>query len=224
MAQVVAIIPARGGSKGIANKNTLTIAGKPLLAWSIETALTSKKVDSVWVTSDSGEILDIAVKYGANAIVRPAEISDDKASSESAWLHALDEIEKEIRVNMIVGMQATSPVRGNNDLDEAIELFRQKRLDSLISVTEVRDHNVWRLGDSGPAPVNHDFNNRKRRQDCEPQYLENGSFYIFTPKLLRKNNNRIGGVIGLYKQEEYKMYQIDDPEDVRLCEAILSYY
>ena len=224
MSQVVAVIPARGGSKGIANKNTISIAGKPLLAWSIETAVASKAVDSVWVTSDSDEILDVAVNYGANAIVRPAQISDDKATSESAWMHALDEIEKEICVDIIVGMQATSPVRGNNDLDEAIELFRQKGLDSLMSVTEVRDYFQWRLGDSGPTPVNHDFNNRKRRQNCESRYIENGSFYIFTPELLRKNNNRIGGVIGMYKQEQYKMYQIDDPEDVRLCEAILSYY
>ena len=69
MSQVVAVIPARGGSKGIANKNTISIAGKPLLAWSIETAVASKAVDSVWVTSDSDEILDVAVNYGANAIV-----------------------------------------------------------------------------------------------------------------------------------------------------------
>lgn len=224
MSNVVAIIPARGGSKGIDGKNSLIIAGKPLLAWSIERALNSKYIDSVWVTSDSEEILNIAVEYGAHPIIRPAGISGDKASSESAWLHAANTIEQEMSVDIIVGVQATSPVRGENDFDEAIRLFRRDGLDSLISVTEVSDHNVWRLSESGPVPVNHDFNNRKRRQDCDARYLENGSFYLFTPELLRNTNNRIGGVIGFYKQEEYKMYQIDEPEDVRLCEAILSYY
>ena len=224
MSNVVALMPARGGSKGIDEKNLLLIAGKPLLAWSIERALTSKYIDSVWVTSDSDEILKIAVEYGANPINRPAEISGDAASSESAWLHAVNEIEQEISIDIIAGVQATSPVRGKNDFDEAIELFRQDGLDSLISVTEVSDHNVWRLSESGPVPVNHDFKNRKRRQDYDARYLENGSFYLFTPELLRNTNNRIGGVIGFYKQEEYKMYQIDEPDDVRLCEAILSYY
>ena len=117
MSNVVAIIPDRGGSKGINEKNSLLIAGKPLLAWSIERALTSKYIDSVWVTSDSEEILNIAVEYGANPIIRPVEISGDKASSESAWLHAVKTIEQEISVDIIVGVQATSPIRGENDFD-----------------------------------------------------------------------------------------------------------
>ena len=93
MGNCVAIIPARGGSKGIPGKNLLKLAGKPLIAWSIEHALKSSKIDSVWVTSDSDEILSVSVAYGAKAIKRPASISGDKATSEEAWIHALKKIQ-----------------------------------------------------------------------------------------------------------------------------------
>ena len=96
MGNCVAIIPARGGSKGIPGKNTILVAGKPLLAWSIEHALRSAEIHSVWVTSDSPEILDIANTYGARTILRPADISGDKATSEEAWIHALNEIKLSI--------------------------------------------------------------------------------------------------------------------------------
>lgn len=224
MGGVVAIIPARGGSKGIPNKNILKINDKPLIAWSIEHALSSKSIDSVWVSSDSEEIISIAKKYGANSIIRPDSISGDEASSESAWLHALDIIEKHMEVSLIVGMQATSPVRGPTDLDDAIQAFNDQKLDSLISVTEIRDHNVWTMTEKGPEPVNYDFMNRKRRQDTDVRYLENGSFYLFKPKILRTTNNRIGGKIGFYHQELYKMFQIDDHEDLTLCKAIINGY
>ena len=220
----IAIIPARGGSKGIPNKNILKINDKPLIAWSIEHALSSQSIDSVWVSSDSEEIISIAERYGAKSIIRPDSISGDEASSESAWLHALDTIEKQMEVNLIVGMQATSPVRGPTDLDDAIQAFNDQKLDSLISVTMIRDHNVWSMTEKGPESVNYDFMNRKRRQDTEVRYLENGSFYLFKPKILRTTNNRIGGKIGFYHQELYKMFQIDDPEDLTLCTAILNGY
>ena len=224
MTQCIAIIPARGGSKGIPGKNLINIAGKPLVAWSIEHALKSTLIDAVWVTSDSQEILDVASNYGANTILRPDDISDDLSTSESAWIHALDEIEKKHTVNLVVGMQATSPIRGDNDLDRAIRKFYDNKLDSLLSVTEVEDYFEWRLGVTGAESTNYDFKDRKRRQDIEAKYLENGSFYLFPPRLIREKNNRLGGKIGIFEQERYKMYQIDNVGDVALCEAILVGY
>lgn len=224
MGDCVAIIPARGGSKGIPGKNTLLVAGKPLLAWSIEHALRSSKIDSVWVTSDSLEILSMAETYGARAILRPANISGDKATSEEAWIHAVNEIQKHSEVDLVVCIQPTSPIRGKNDLDEAVAMFSSGKFDSILSVTKIEDHFEWCLTSEGAKSVNYDFKERKRRQDIEEKYLENGSFYLVSPALLIANNNRLGGKIGLYEQEKFKMYQIDNIEDVALCEAILNGY
>ena len=221
----VAIIPARGGSKGIPGKNIISIGGKPLIAWSIEQALACKHIDSVWVTSDSQAVLDVAQSYGAKPILRPQNISNDTSTSESAWLDALERIELAgVMVDKIVGMQATSPIRESSDLDSALEYFDQNGLDSLLSVTAVEDHFTWRLNNDKAEAVNYDFNNRQLRQSIEKCFLENGSFYIFTPKILRNHNNRLGGKIGLFKMDRHKVYQIDNKEDVKLCEVILDGY
>jgi len=225
MGDVVAIIPARAGSKGIPGKNLSPICGLPLVAWSIAQARNATYIDSVWVSSDGEEILAVAEKYGAASIKRPPELSGDAASSESAWLHALEEIERSGRnVDLIVGMQPTSPIREAADLDEAIGQVRHEDLDSLLSVTEVEDFFNWRLGPDGPESLNYDYRSRKLRQMIEKRYLENGSFYIFRPEILRMHGNRLGGKIGMYVMERHKMFQIDNAEDIVLCESIMHGY
>jgi CMP-N,N'-diacetyllegionaminic acid synthase len=225
MGDVVAIIPARGGSKGIPGKNLKPVCGAPLLAWSIMQANAAASVDSVWVTSDSDDILAVAREYGAHPVRRPDSLSGDTASSESAWQHALQEIERSgVVVDFVIGMQATSPIRAPSDLDQALEKVRQANLDSLLTVTEVEDYFNWRLGPDGPESINYDYRSRKRRQLIEKSYLENGSFYIFRPSILRNFNNRLGGAIGMHVMERHKMFQIDNPEDIVLCEAIMRGY
>jgi CMP-N,N'-diacetyllegionaminic acid synthase len=223
---VVAVIPARGGSKGIPNKNVVDLCGKPLLAWSIEQAKGASEIDSVWVSSDSAEILALAKSYGAHPIERPADLSGDTASSESAWLHALEAIERQgIKVDLMAGLQATSPLRESADLDRAIRQFRSEGLDSLLSCCEVEDFFMWKREPNGTAAaVNYDPKNRKRRQNIEKRYLENGSFYVFKPDLLRRENNRLGGKTGLFVMERHKMYQIDTPADLKLCAAVMTGY
>lgn len=223
MSSTVAIIPARGGSKGIPRKNVIDVCGKPLIAWSILQAARARQIDSVWVTSDDDEILAVAESYGARPIRRPAEISGDQASSESAWLHALETIEAQgVDVGLIVAMQATSPLRESSDLDGGILELREKGYDSLLSVAEVEDFFMWRVAADGNAEsVNYDYRDRKRRQQIEKRYLENGSFYVFRPEQLRRDNNRLGGRIGLFTMARHKMFQIDNPEDVELCAAIM---
>lgn len=223
MSSTVAIIPARGGSKGIPRKNVIDVAGKPLIAWSILQAAAAREIDSVWVTSDDDEILAVAESYGARPIRRPAEISGDRATSESAWLHALDVIEAQgVSVELVVAMQATSPLREASDLDGGIRALREKGYDSLLSVAEVEDFFMWRVAADGNAEsVNYDYRDRKRRQQIEKRYLENGSFYVFRPEQLRRDNNRLGGRIGLFTMARHKMFQIDNPEDVELCAAII---
>lgn len=218
----VAVIPARAGSKGIPGKNLLPFCGKPLVAWSINQAKSASGVDSVWVSSDGNDILSVARAYGANGIRRPHDISGDVASSESAWLHALDEIERQgHKVEWVVGMQATSPLRSSEDIGKALSQAKDQGLDSLLSVVEIEDFFMWGLKDGQPFSVNYEYQDRKPRQQIDKRYLENGSFYIFRPEILRKLGNRLGGNIGLYIMERHKMFQIDNPEDVRLCEAIM---
>ena len=226
MADTVAIIPARAGSKGVPKKNLVRVCGRPLIEWSVRQALAAEEIDSVWVTSDGDEILRAAERAGARPIRRPVELADDAATSESAWLHAIDAIEAQgVVVGRIVGMQATSPVREAADLDGALRQFERDKLDSLLSVTEIQDFFVWEgAGDGTFRPVNYDFRNRRRRQAIRPQYRENGSFYVFRPELLRKEGNRLGGRIGAFVMAAHKIFQIDSPEDVALCEAVMRGY
>ena len=226
MSATVAVIPARGGSKGLPKKNLVELCGKPLLAWSVIQAKAAESVDSVWVSSDSEEILEVAVAYGAGTIQRPDRISGDQATSESAWLHAMDWLEEEgISLDRVVAMQATSPLREPHDLDEALQAFETEAYDSLLSVTEIDDFFMWALDSDGqPKSINYDYRNRQRRQVIEKRYLENGSFYIFRPSILRENNNRLGGRIGMHVMAKHKMFQIDTAEDLRLCAAIMRGY
>jgi N-acylneuraminate cytidylyltransferase len=223
--KTLAVIAARGGSKGIPHKNLLDLCGKPLLAWTVLQARAAKGVDVVAVSSDSDQILAAAEAAGAVGVRRPDDISGDLASSESAWLHALDAIDARLgRFERIVALQATSPIRESSDIEKALETFDHERLDSLLSVCEVEDYFNWRIGADGPEPINYDFRNRRMRQQIEKRYLENGSFYVLVPSLLREQSNRLGGKIGFHVMERHKMFQIDRPEDVTLCAAIMRAY
>jgi len=218
------VILARGGSKGIPGKNIIEFCGKPLLAWTIEQCQQAKSVNSVWVSSDDSNILDVAVKYGAQIIERPAEISDDFATSESAWLHALDYLDQRgLSTDVMLAPQVTSPLRTSDDIEQAISIFTEKNLDSLFSASIAEDLYYWEREESGKiSSVNYDYLNRKRRQDFKPQIIENGSFYLFKPDVLRKENNRFGGVIGYSEMKFWKMFEIDTIDDVRMCRALMN--
>lgn len=223
--KTLAVIAARGGSKGIPQKNLLDLCGKPLLAWTVEQARAARGVDVVAVSSDSDQILAAAEAAGAVGVRRPDDISGDLASSESAWLHALEAVDARLgRFERIVALQATSPIREPADIENALATFDREHLDSLLSVCEVEDYFNWRIGADGPEPINYDFRNRRMRQQIEKRYLENGSFYVLVPSLLREQSNRLGGKIGFHVMERHKMFQIDRPEDVKLCAAIMRSY
>jgi N-acylneuraminate cytidylyltransferase len=188
-------------------------------------AAAARGVDVVAVSSDSDAILAAAQVAGAVGVRRPDEISGDLASSEAAWLHALDQIDgRSGPFGRLVALQATSPIRESSDIDHALDVFERDKLDSLLSVCEVEDYFNWRVAKDGPEPINYDYHDRRMRQQIEKRYLENGSFYVFNPSLLREQKNRLGGRIGMYVMERHKMFQIDRPEDVRLCAAIMRSY
>lgn len=217
----MAIIPARGGSKGIPRKNVVDFCGKPLLAWSLLQARAACLIDSVYVSTDDAEIAAVARRFGAHVIDRPFEISGDTATSESALLHAVNSIESGgTRIDLIVFLQATSPLRESGDIDRAIETFHTQKVDSLFSAVEVGDLLFWRPAGKGLECFNRDFRGRKRRQDYTAQYLENGSLYVMTPEVLRAQNNRLGGTITFSLMDLWKMFEIDSPEGLELCRML----
>lgn len=221
----VAVIPARGGSKGIPGKNLIDFCGKPLLAWSIEHALGSELIDSVWVSSDSNEILSVAESYGVGTIVRPEEISGDSSSSESVWIHALDYLtKKEMDVGLMIGLQATSPLRTSKDIDAGIRLLINDGFDSVFSGATIEDFFIWEESAKGMVSQNYDYKKRRRRQDINKTYVENGSFYIFKPDFLLKNNNRLAGKVGISLMEFWKTFEIDNLEDKIFCEVLMNGY
>lgn len=225
LTNTIVIILARGGSKGIPNKNIIDFCGKPLLVWSIEQAKQVKSINSVWVSSDSEKILNVAKENGANVIKRPMNLSEDTSTSESGWLHALDEIEKNHSVDLIIGMQPTSPLRESDDIQKALIEFDNDKYDSMFSGAVLNDFLIWKknIGHIYES-FNYDYKNRKRRQDTEEQIVENGSFYIFKPEILRNQKNRLGGKIGFAKMEFWKTFEIDSLEDLELCKVLMRHY
>lgn len=220
---IVCIIPARGGSKGIPKKNLLNIGGKPLVAWSIEQSKNSKYIkDKVFVSSDCNEILDVSKSYGAKVILRPDGISGDIASSEEALLHAILEIEKLYsKIDLVVFLQATSPLRKSDDIDNAIKQFINSKSDTLLSVYPIEDFFIWSKENNSYKSDNFNYKKRKRRQDIDVKYLENGSIYIFKPEYIIHENNRLGGKIDIYEMDKIHSLQIDNHDEVELVDYFL---
>jgi CMP-N,N'-diacetyllegionaminic acid synthase len=220
---VVAIVLARGGSKGVPKKNIIDFCGKPLIAWTIENCIKGG-ANSVWVSSDSEEILNISAEYGANKIKRPDDISGDFATSESAWLHAIDYIESvsNDKIDWVLAPQVTSPLRETKDIQKVISLAKENKFDSFFSCSVAEDLFFWQKDLNGNLDsINYDWRNRKRRQDIPKQYIENGSFYFFKPEVLKKSNNRFGENIGIVEMEFWKMFEIDSFEDLKMCSALM---
>lgn len=220
----VAIVLARGGSKGIPGKNIIDFCGLPLMAWTIKNCIEGG-ADSVWVSSDADDILAVGEKFGANPIKRPYDIAGDFATSESAWLHAIQHIEAagKAKIDWVLAPQVTSPLREATDVRNGIHAAHSGEFDSLFSCSVAEDLFFWQRDASGTLDsVNYDWRNRKRRQDIPKQYIENGSFYLFRPEVLINNNNRFGSKIGFVEMEFWKMFEIDSRDDLRMCSALMN--
>ena len=213
------IILARGGSKGIKNKNLQILNGKPLIYWSIKKSLECKKISKTWVSSDSEKILNLSKNFGANIIKRPRIYSKDSSSSESAWEHAIKYINKEKKIcNYVVGIQPTSPLRDAKDFERGINIFEKNKLDSLFTSLKINDYFIWFY--KKKLLANYDYSNRPRRQIIEDKFLENGSFYIFSSSGFLNAKCRLFGKIGTYKMSKIKSFQVDDKEDLEIIKKL----
>jgi len=221
MKKFVAIILARKGSEAIKNKNLIPICGKPLIDWSIQQCKNSKLLYDVWLSSDSEKILDRGKANSINVIKRPDNLAKSNSSSEVAWLHAVEYIEKIYDFDCIVGIQPTSPIREKSDIDNTIKFFVKKKLDSLFTSSIIKDYFVWKKNKK-EFVANYDYKKRKIRQNISPQYLENGSIYVFKKNKFIRNKCRLFGKIDTFVLDSYKKFQLDEKKDRIIVESILE--
>jgi N-acylneuraminate cytidylyltransferase len=222
--EILAVIPARGGSKGVPRKNIRLLAGKPLIVHTIEQALSACTVTRTVVSTDDAEIAEVSSAAGAEVVVRPGAIANDTASSESALLHALDTLAaKTYQPDGVAFLQCTSPVRTARDIDDAVHQWRARNADSLVSVTEWHGLN-WVRRNGVPRSANFNYHSRPRRQDMSQQFRENGSIFIFRPEILRQTGNRLGGRIELFPMSPLTSVETDTEEGFLLSECLLPIY
>lgn len=225
MTRSVAIIPARGGSKGVPRKNVQRVGGIPLVARAVLAARESGVIDLVVVTTDDDEIASVAREHGATIVRRPAEISGDEASSESALLHALDVLDEDgPPVGVIAFLQATSPFIDAAALRRAVEDVREKRLDSVFAAVETYGF-LWSRDPSSStvSAVNHDAERRPRRQDRDPHLLETGAFYVMSADGFRAAGHRFFGRVGAVEVREGTEIEIDTHDELERARALAPF-
>lgn len=221
----VGIIPARGGSKGVNRKNIRSLAGRPLIAHTIDAANNADELDRAIVTTDDTEIRQVAQEYGGDApFRRPPELATDEAAMEPVLEHAISYLENEedYACSAIVLLQPTSPLRTASHVDRAIQRHRESDVTTMISVFE--DHSYrWRPGENDAEQLNY-TGEVSRRQDKVPEYVENGAIYIIdTEHFLVKGDIR-GGTVGLFEMSEQRSVDIDTKFDFWLAERLIEYF
>lgn len=205
------IILARGGSKGIPNKNTVDINGKPLLQYAVEAAKSSNAKD-VWISTDCPRIARIAIQSEAKVIMRPYNISGDQSKSEEALLHFAEKINFDI----LVFIQPTSPLILSEDINKGLEMMAD--YDSVFSA--YKEHWIPRWNLDG-TPNEWSINNRPMRQDVPEKYVENGAIYITKKTALMSSKLRYSGNIGILEMPINRSFQIDTLDDLELIKKLL---
>ena len=224
---VVGVITARGGSKSIPKKNIVPVAGKPLIAWTIETALQSPALSRVIVSTNDAEIAKVARQWGAEVpFLRPAELAQDNSPHIPVVVHAVEWLEshENMRPDYVLLLQPTSPLRSTEDIDNAIRLVLEKDADSVVSVCEALSHPYLtkritangRLEDFVPRPEGY-----LRRQALPPVYVVNGAIYLVRRDVLLEKQTFYTERTYAYVMPPERSLDIDTPWDLYLADLIL---
>jgi len=226
----LAIIPARGGSKGLPGKNIKPLCGKPLIAWSIEAGLASQYIDEIMVTTDSEEIAAVAREFGAAIpFIRPAELASDTATTFEAVKHVIDHYATEKRkyFDYIVLLEPTSPLRDKSDLDQMIEKIASmdSDYDAIVSLGEVHEHPsiMKKISGNQIEPYVQELAMATRRQDNDTAYFPYGVGYIVKTKTLLEEKTFYPGRTTHHLIKRYQCYEIDDVYDFLAVENIMKY-
>ena len=212
--KTVALILARGGSKGIPNKNIINIKQKPLLAYSILAAQKSN-VDEVWVSTDCKKIKEVAINYGALVLDRPEKYATDVSKSEDALIHFAENI----NFNILVFIQPTSPLINSDDINSGLLLMQNKNYDSVFSAYKEHWLPRWSLDNK---PDNWEIDDRPMRQEIEEKYVENGAFYITSKDALMNSSLRYSGSIGIIEMPLSRSFQVDNEDDLSLIKELIN--
>lgn len=211
-----ALIPLRGGSKGIPRKNVRMLAGRPLCGWVLKAAKESNLFDTIAVSTDNAEISAIVRGLDPNIVVidRPAELATDTATTDAVMLHAIEHL----NCDLLCTIQATSPLLTGTHLRGAMEQFQRDSCDSMLSGVLTK-HFHWSLAGE---PLNYDPERRPMRQQFEGSVTENGAFYFTRRKILQEKRCRLGGKIGIYLMPGEFSVELDEPADWNAIAAILE--
>lgn len=217
---VLAVIPARGGSKGVPRKNLRLLGGKPLIAWTVEAALRSATVDRVVVSTDDAEIAEVAVAHGADVpFMRPASLSTDEALGDAPFRHAVATVEG---FSIGVLLQPTSPLRSSEDIDACVRLAAASGR-PVASVSETGKHPAWMYTLDGDllVPILPAMADVGRRQDLPPVYALNGAIYVIDAKALARGDALVGPHTRAYQMPAARSVDIDTEMDFVTASALL---
>ena len=222
--EIMAIIPARGGSKGIPLKNLKLLNGKPLIDYSINSSIKSKFITRTIVSSDHAKILKKAEKLGAEIIKRPKNLSTDSSQLEPVIDHCLNYLKRKENYipNIIILLQNTSPLRTKKHIDDALSIFLDSNFDSMISCYSSH-YFLWNLKKNILIPQNYNPKNRPNRQQMNNQFIENGAIYITKYNAFKKSHCRISGRIGLFKMQQKVSIDIDTKYDLLQANKFLKH-
>jgi len=226
---ILGLIPARGGSKGLPGKNIKPLLGKPLIAWTIGQALASKYLDRVVVSTDNEGIAEISKKYGADVpFIRPKELAEDNAKGIDVVLHAIDWLKKSDRrkqYDLLMLLQPTSPLRKSEDIDKAIELLFLKKAKAIVSVCEVNHHPLWvnTLSEDGCMKdfIRKEIMN-KNRQELPVFYRLNGAIYLAYCNYIKEQKSFISNETFAYIMPREMSIDIDSKVDFKLAEILIK--
>ncbi len=224
--KIIAIIPARGGSKALPKKNILNLAGNPLISWTIEASLNSSYITKTLVSSDDDDILDIARKRGAETLKRPSELSHDTASSASVISHALKALHQmHERFDYIILLQPTSPLRKTQHIDEAFDKMLAKKARALISLCPVDNKILKAFKETKEGYIEGISNNEfpfTRRQDLPETYMSNGAIYIIKTEEFEKTQQLFSDRCISYIMDKASSADIDTKEDLERIEDYIA--
>lgn len=225
---VLALIPARGGSKSIPHKNLILLAGKPLIAWSIDPALKSAGVDRVIVSTEDAEIAEIAARFGAEIpFMRPASLARDDTPGIDPVLHAVNWLSENenYKPDYILLLQPTSPLRVVEDIDSALQLAQNSRADAVVSVCKVSQHPYWMKTIDAHGFIE-DFIKLDAavhsRQNLPAVYALNGAIYLVKRDVLLKEGTLFPEKTAAYIMPQERSIDIDEPLDIKLAEKLLQ--
>jgi len=227
--KTLGIIPARGGSKRIPKKNIRILAGKPLIAWTLEVARECGEMDRIIVSTDDAEIADISRKYGAEIpFSRPAEAAQDDTPDYVVYRHAVSWLKEndDFAPDIVVWLRPTSPLRNAEDIHNAIGIFKDRGADCVRSVCEVEQHPYWmktiQNGYLVPLMDGCDEKEYYQRQTLPPVYRLNGAVDVFSNVAVEKNGDLYGGKIHGYVMPVERSIDIDSEIDLAIAELLLK--